>query len=224
MRKFVGMRYYRVWRAAVAALAGMGVVTALVFVAPGPNLAVFVFAGFTAGALSVSLGLSWEQPSAEVFRAAPRWAALGGGVAVAIIGYGAAVGVEVLLLLLVIAGTSPPVVAWFGWLEVAPNAPLKEQSPPKLHAELKPLDAPALDYAVLLHDLTAAELCLAWRRSFGELRRTEHWAATTDVRQAYLDELERRYPDEFVAWLASGPRAASDPRRFFDHGADHAGG
>lgn len=33
------------------------------------------------------------------------------------------------------------------------------------------------------------------------------------ARRTYLDELERRCPAGFVAWLASGARAAGDPRR-----------
>ena len=128
-----------------------------------------------------------------MFRAAPRWAALGGAGAVATFGYGVAAGADVLLLLLVVAATAPPVVGW-------------------LKPELKSEDQ--------LSQLSAAELCLAWRRSFTELSRPDHWAATIAVRGAYLDELERRYPEEFAAWLASGPRAASDPGRFFNHGAD----
>ena len=36
-----------------------------------------------------------------------------------------------------------------------------------------------------------------------------------DVRRAYLDELERRCPAAFAAWLESGARAAGDPGKFF---------
>ncbi|MFK4088107.1 hypothetical protein ACI2LF_28610 [Kribbella sp. NPDC020789] len=218
MQRYLATRYYRVWRAAVGALTGIGVVAALVFVAPGPNLAAFVLAAFMAGAIYVGLGMSWERIPAAVFRAAPRWAALGGAAGLAILGYGAAVGLDVLLLLLVIAATSPPAVAWIGLLREAPVA----KPPADLPVEV--VEVPELDTAVPLSEMTAAELCLAWRRSFGELRRADHWSATIDVRRAYLDELERRYPDEFAAWLASGPRAASDPGRFFNHGADHSGG
>ncbi len=42
-----------------------------------------------------------------------------------------------------------------------------------------------------------------------------------DVRRAYIDELERRHPDSFAVWLASNPRAAGNPARFFTHRADH---
>ncbi|MGZ0147841.1 hypothetical protein ACXJJ3_12295 [Kribbella sp. WER1] len=73
-------------------------------------------------------------------------------------------------------------------------------------------------------ELTDEELCLAWRRSFTQLERTvstDHRQAMVDVRRAYLDELERRHPDSFATWLASNPRAAGDPARFFIHRADH---
>ncbi|MFF1817909.1 hypothetical protein ACFVWG_11485 [Kribbella sp. NPDC058245] len=223
MQRYVGTGYYRVWRVAVGALAGIGVLTALVFVAPGPNLAAFLLAAFMAGAIYVGLGLSVERTPDDVFRAAPRWAALGGAAGLAVLGYGAAVGLDVLLLLVVIAATSPPVVAWIGWLHEAPAASSTQLRPavPVPVVGKDAVDVPELDNAVPLSEMTAAELCMAWRRSFGELRRTDHWSATIDVRRAYLDELERRYPDEFAVWLASGPRAASDPARYFNHGADH---
>ncbi|HEY4569831.1 MAG TPA: hypothetical protein VIH10_10210 [Kribbella sp.] len=73
-------------------------------------------------------------------------------------------------------------------------------------------------------ELSDEELCLAWRRSFTQLQRAagaERRTAMADVRRAYLDELERRYPDSFADWMASNPRAAGDPARFFIHRADH---
>jgi hypothetical protein len=61
------------------------------------------------------------------------------------------------------------------------------------------------------------ELCQAWQRTYVQLQRhtdaawTEHLAQT---RCTYLDELQRRDPDGFAAWIASGARAASDPMRY----------
>ena len=218
-------RYDGIWRTAVGVLAAIGVVAALVLVSPGPVLATFAFVAFLSAAISLSFGLSADCPPDEVFRAAPRWAALGGGCAVATLGYGVAAGAEVLLLLLVVAGTAPPVAAWLGWTS-APVAdkPARTRPGRDKPARAKPvaLDVvlPELNSEDQLSQLSAAELCLAWRRSFTELRRLDHWSATIDVRRAYLDELERRDPEKFAAWLASGPRAASDPGRYFNHGAD----
>jgi hypothetical protein len=62
-------------------------------------------------------------------------------------------------------------------------------------------------------------LCLAWRTSFVHLQ-----AATTPLararlvhrRQLVLDELTHRHEAGVARWLASGARAASNPRRFLD--------
>lgn len=73
---------------------------------------------------------------------------------------------------------------------------------------------------------TAAELtqwsdeavCQAWRASYGRLRRMENTghpgpalARVALERARYLDELERRHPSGFSAWIAAGARAPSDP-------------
>lgn len=66
--------------------------------------------------------------------------------------------------------------------------------------------------------LTDEELCWAWRRSFARLTQASgpntvnHLAR---LRGHYLDELERRNPRGFAAWMGSGARAASDPAPFF---------
>lgn len=65
--------------------------------------------------------------------------------------------------------------------------------------------------------MTCTELCMAWRRSFVELQRTESAETRSMIaahRQQILDELERRNPDGFSDWLASGARAPSDPSRY----------
>ena len=65
-------------------------------------------------------------------------------------------------------------------------------------------------------DWSVDDLCWAWRRSFTRLQRADAVGVVrlTRERQLYLDELERRYPREFRAWLSAGARAASDPSRF----------
>lgn len=66
-------------------------------------------------------------------------------------------------------------------------------------------------------DMSIAELCLAWRRSYPAL--TSHvggsdgWASVVELRRSVLDELERRDPSGFARWIATA-RAASDPGRF----------
>jgi hypothetical protein len=78
-----------------------------------------------------------------------------------------------------------------------------------------PLGAPTGDVE-RVRQLTTAELCSAWILSGQQLRTTSSWGALPLVRlrQLYLDELERRDPVGFNAWLASTASAAGDPRRF----------
>ncbi|WIX98592.1 hypothetical protein QRX60_31575 [Amycolatopsis mongoliensis] len=75
-----------------------------------------------------------------------------------------------------------------------------------------------------LPDADVAELCLVWRRSHEELRRTPDddpaRAQLAVVRQLLLDELERRDPAGFARWLENGALAGSDPLPFIraEHG------
>jgi hypothetical protein len=66
-------------------------------------------------------------------------------------------------------------------------------------------------------DLSDDALSLAWRASFPELQRATSPAQRLRIvteRQEYLDELERRNPRGLAAWLASGARAAGDPKPY----------
>ncbi|WP_131293622.1 hypothetical protein [Kribbella sindirgiensis] len=236
----VELRYLRIWRAAVGLLAILGVVTALVFVSPASNLAVFLVAAFTAGAICLSAGLGRDLPNSDLLSMVPRGAVLGGLCVLAICGYAAAIGARTVTLLLLVVGVSPPVV---GWLRAGradrpartlPRRPIRlpKASNRRLNA-VQAGDDPEADWpmpkylvAVVrsLSELSDEELCLAWRRSFSQLERVtgpDRRQAMADVRRAYLDELERRHPDSFAVWLASNPRAAGNPARFFIHRADH---
>ncbi|MGW1339501.1 hypothetical protein ACWCOV_00500 [Kribbella sp. NPDC002412] len=65
-------------------------------------------------------------------------------------------------------------------------------------------------------DLSDDELVLAWRASFPALQSATSVQRLRIVaeRQEYLDELERRNPRGLAAWLASGARAAGDPKPY----------
>jgi hypothetical protein len=61
------------------------------------------------------------------------------------------------------------------------------------------------------------DLVRDWRRSYIALEQASDPATKMTLverRQAYLDELERRYPDGLHDWLESGARAAGDPTKF----------
>ncbi|GAA1561181.1 hypothetical protein GCM10009804_17530 [Kribbella hippodromi] len=332
----IELRYVRIWRAAVGALAAIGVLAALVFVSPGTNLVAFMVAGLTSGAVCLSIGLGRDLPSRDLVNLVPRWGVLGGLMVISVCGFAAAVGAGVLALLALIAAVSPPAVSWMrsGRTELEAHASARtaahfrsDERPPharsqepargradrpgqsragrrtesraerraerraqnraerraqgraERHSEsrsegrsesrsghraqsrserraerraegrrlrmklpkapdrraevfgagVRPVaDWPLPKYlsAVVrsVGQLTDDELCLAWRRSFTQLQRAvsaDRRQAMVDVRRAYLDELERRHPDSFATWLASNPRAAGNPARFFTHRADH---
>ncbi len=68
-----------------------------------------------------------------------------------------------------------------------------------------------------VREMTDAELCHAWRRSFVALERARgvHLRALlVQTRQLLLDEFEKRHPEGLRTWLSSGARAAGGPDRF----------
>ncbi len=75
----------------------------------------------------------------------------------------------------------------------------------------------------LVRQMTDAELCHAWRRSFVALQRARgrHLRAlVVQTRQLLLDEVDARHPAGLQAWLSSGARAAGGPDRFIGPTAD----
>lgn len=69
-----------------------------------------------------------------------------------------------------------------------------------------------------LPHLSDLEVCHAWRRSFVVLDSVSNprdRLAVVQLREAYLDELDRRQPRALRAWLAAGGRAASGPDKYF---------
>ena len=65
--------------------------------------------------------------------------------------------------------------------------------------------------------LDDSALCLQWRSTFVALqasRSAAHRLRVVRQREAILDELQRRCPEGFDAWLAAGARAPSNPLPF----------
>ena len=72
-----------------------------------------------------------------------------------------------------------------------------------------------------LHGYSTAQLSEAWSTSQEALRRSTSAAdrsAIAALRQAYLDELERRDSSGLQRWLESGSALTSDPSRFLRAG------
>jgi hypothetical protein len=146
----------------------------------------------------------------------------------------ALLGTAGLALPALLAGSAPPLVTWlarrthqWNWQDylptTAPNAECGSAS------EFEPVEtcSPGRTLAYqewMTHSPAALDpsaLCLAWRRSYLTLRQPLSLASRLLVvkrRQELLDELERRNPSGFTAWLDSGARAAGDPRRYIVSG------
>jgi hypothetical protein len=100
------------------------------------------------------------------------------------------------------------------WQETAPN-----RSQGQWDAVLGALAVSGMGLVPSLPPLQIAsptdeELCSAWCASLRALRAAPSRRKTLQLverRAAYLDELERRYPAAFAAWLTSGAAAFESP-------------
>lgn len=113
------------------------------------------------------------------------------GASTMILGLIDVLGNTVLWLVLLLGVSSPPAVRWYSGRGRTRRTTLPE--------------------------LSTAELCRQWRDSYDALRRATSDAHRLRIvleRQRCLDELGRRDPDGFQAWLASAASAAGDPERF----------
>lgn len=66
-------------------------------------------------------------------------------------------------------------------------------------------------------DLDTTELCHLWRVTFWmvkDLRSPVRTVRVVELRQAVLDELEQRRPDDVTRWLTSGHHVADGPGRY----------
>ncbi|NVM99833.1 hypothetical protein [Arthrobacter sp. SDTb3-6] len=90
-------------------------------------------------------------------------------------------------------------------------------------AALPAIPVDAEGFAPCVRALDDGGLCQAWRGSYRWLEGAHTLALQAYVvalRQAYLDELERRDPDGLEAWLQSRPRPRGGPDKFIHHGPD----
>jgi hypothetical protein len=170
--------------------------------------------------------IAWSSFGLAGIRAAPRvmWLGLVAGLTVpAAAGLMVVAGLAGVLLVLALTATSPVLRAfvgrrWPGLLDTqlaaaavaSPMSPVGPEPPFALFEE--PLVLPT-DLAVLDDEA----LCLAWRHSFLLLegaRSEPERMRVVRQRERYLDELQRRCPQGFAAWLAAGARASGNPLPF----------
>ncbi|WP_104092108.1 hypothetical protein [Arthrobacter sp. GMC3] len=143
------------------------------------------------------------------------------GVAcLAVEGYGPVLGVWLWPLIVTAVVLSPKVLVFFlGHVSRhLPPAPFSSgmAAPPDVPVE-------AAVFAPSIRVLDNHDLCQAWGRSYTWLEGADSLALQAYIvtlRQAYLDELERRDPAGLGAWLNSGPRPRGGPQKFLHHGTD----
>ena len=213
--------YRRVWQAVVVAAVACGVAAA-VMLAPPSLVFLFGSMGAVAG-VAVARDVAHGQGR---HRTAARAGAFGATAMAAIIGAAHVAGPPGLGVAALLALTSPPAASRIlsalgrhrGRVPKADthrsDGVANAAAPDAGAVGITPLlVAPGTDWG----DLSDAELCLAWRRSFTGLQacaNPEQVAVVAQVRAECLDELEQRHPAAFKVWLDSGARAGSDPARY----------
>ena len=207
-------KYRSSWLLAWSTTSLLGVCLALLLWPVGAVVLLFAIAATTAALISAYTDGTVDVPVPEALRTrlrrvAVRAGSLGVG-AVAVVAL-AAVAPYVMLVLLVLAGaTSPHCVGLV-------RGHLDDR---RLRASrLRPDHARAWSETAVstAQGLTDHDLCHAWCTSFDVLQSTSNVEARARIvclRQAYLDELDRRDPHGLHAWLTSGARATGNPDRY----------
>ena len=207
-------KYRSSWLLAWSTTSLLGVCLALLLWPVGAVVLMFAVAATTAALISAYTDGTVDVPVPEALRTRLRRVAIRAGAlgvgAVAVMAL-AAVAPHVLLVLLLLAGaTSPHCVGLVrGHLDDRRHR----------SSRLRPDQARAWSATAVstAQGLTDHDLCHAWCSSFDVLQSTSNVEARARIvclRQAYLDELERRDPHGLHAWLTSGARATGTPDRY----------
>ncbi len=161
-----------------------------------------------------------------------RFALAGGVIGPAAVGLVAASKLAGVLVVLMLAGTTPALMSRLRARQLGRGESPAVQPEPSMFDFPAPWGQPALESLAAepardLSSLDDGALCLAWRRSFVQLqgaRTPVERLSIVDLRQKYLDELHQRSPEGIAAWLASGARASGNPLPYLaDHQRRQAG-
>lgn len=159
--------------------------------------------------------------------AAVRRCLLGGAVTVAVCVAASSLGTLTMPLLAVAGAGSPWILARVLARSPGGTAAAAPAPGPPDSADRPALSAPAArapehvqlsasHWDTFVRSLSDQELCASWRVSYTfvvSASATVTGVELVNLRQAYLDELERRNPRGVQAWLTHGARAAGDPTR-----------
>ena len=221
-------RYRDIWVTITAIAATVGVCIAVLTWSVAGVIGAFIAGAVMGGAMTAALV---PENLPRPWRRAVFGALASGVGVVAVAGLVVVLRAGVLVLLIAATVSAPPLVRMVRERMGAkrPKAPAAQEQQPAERPldDLDGTDWPAPDPVTVELSLPLAPesldddaLCWAWRRSYVVLQHT-HTAATrlhvVEVRQSYLDELERRNAMGLSAWLESGARAAGNPSRFLHH-------
>jgi hypothetical protein len=162
---------------------------------------------------------SESAPHGQLHRAGVN--ALSAGVVfLAIAGFGAVLGGWFWALIVMFVAASPKALALIlrQTSRGLPPSPVNAETASPAYVIVE-----AAVFAPSIQVLDDHDLCQAWGRSYGWLEGTDSLALQAYIvtlRQAYLDELERRDPAGLGAWLDSCPRPRGGPEKFLHHGTD----
>jgi hypothetical protein len=226
------MRYATLWARCWCLVGAVGVGLALLVWSPLSVLSVFLTAALCSGILLVLLtpmASAHSLPVIALTRIATRAALIAAGI-VAVSASMDSVPYLALPLVGLAVVSSPWVIErlerWRGAQAAERPRPRAVGGPsalaPESGGEADTLTAVPVNLALdemraKARGLSNSELCREWRRSFVRLESARSFGDRCYVvalRQVYLDEMDRRSPTAFQAWLASGARAAGGPDRY----------
>lgn len=217
-----GRTFRSVWWGAVVGATTIGCAGALV----ARPVRVTVWVLVVAGILGILGSILYEFRDTDrdvsprdLVRTCARRGVVVGVTSVSFTGYAAFLGGWSLFVVMLAVPTSPWAVRrWRRWKALAADEqPADSGETAATDSAVRHRQSASDGPATSLESLGLDELCHAWRASYGDLQRAQtRWTREqiVEMRQSYLDELERRNPTGFAAWLDAGARAASDPGRF----------
>ncbi len=209
--------YRRLWLCWWTSLGALGVLMGLATVPVLALVGVFLTAGIVAGAVAVlPVALDDQHVSTRaLIRPALRRGLQGALVVVTVVVSSTSLGSLVVPLLVLVALSSPWTLRWCMRLLGLPQVRgTPEQRPAPDPGPAADREEPLVsDWAPAIRALSDEELCWSWRASYPALLAAPAAASLelVTLRQAYLEDLERRNPRGMRAWLDSGARAAGNP-------------
>lgn len=206
------------WLVVIGLVTGVGVCLVMITIAP-KGLVALVALGAGCGAALHPQAVRWSPSGGRSpLRRRDCAAALAAG-APALAGWIAALGPlwAAVVIGVLLAGGVPLCGAFLrlsSWRERrGPRPPV--DTPPVSLGPAGPVDVDSARLDLIVASWSDRELWWAWRLSFTRLQRGGGTAATlagiAHERRVYLDEIERRDPRGFAAWISAAPRGGTTP-------------